>query len=88
VPGGAADDGAISDEARLLAARALRRAAEAETPARIRRLTDQALSEERDDMTPAQIRALAADALAQAQKISALMTRLADLLDADTGGRG
>jgi hypothetical protein len=40
-------------------------------------------------MTPAEIRALAADALSQAQQISRLMTRLADLLEPDAGrGRG
>lgn len=80
-PGDSAD-GAISDEARMLAEQARRRAAAAPGPARIRALADEALSEDREDMTPAEIRALAATALSHAQQISGLMTRLADLLDA------
>ncbi len=83
-----ADD--ISGETLALAAGALARAAAAPTPEAIAELARDALSEERDDMTPAEIRALAATALLQAQQISRLMTRLADLLDtpAGDGARG
>jgi hypothetical protein len=79
-PGGPGDPG-VSDEARVLAASAAQRAAAAPTAGEIRALAVQALSEERDAMTPAEIRAVAAKALGQAQQISTLMTRLADLLD-------
>lgn len=81
----AGDDGAISDEAMALAARTLARAAKAPAPGDISALEAQALSEERGGMSPAEIRALAATALSNAQQISSLMTRLADLLDGPDG---
>ena len=64
------------------------RAATAPQVPQIGKLAADALSEERD-MTPAEIRDLAAQAISQAQQISRLMGRLADLLEGDSGsGRG
>ena len=79
----AADD--ASGEARDLAADAMIRAATSPQVPQIGKLATDALSEERD-MTPAEIRALAAQAISQAQQVSRLMGRLADLLEGDRGG--
>lgn len=72
----------ISAETQALAEQVLQRAAAAPLPSEITELETEALACE-GDMTPAEIRALAEAALHQAQQISRLMTRLADLLDAD-----
>lgn len=83
----AAGDDDLTPEARDLAADAMIRAATAPQPGLIGHLAAEALCAEREDMSPAEIRALAAKALSQAQQISRLMTRLADLLE-DGGGDG
>ena len=77
----------ISDETRMLAAEALRRARSSPDAALIRGLERDALSGERGDMSPAEIRDLAADAVDQARQVGMLMTRLADLLEATQDGR-
>lgn len=82
------DDADLTPEARDLAADAMIRAANSAQTATIGHMAAEALAAERDDMTPAEIRALAAKALAQAQQISRLMTRLADLLDNPAASRG
>lgn len=71
-----------------MAAGVIARGGAAPSAARIAEPAEQASSEERDEMTPAEIRELAARALSQAQQISRLMNRLADLLAAspDTPG--
>jgi hypothetical protein len=61
------------------------RGATAPQPATIGHLAAEALAAEHDDMTPAEIRALATKALGQAQQISRLMERLADLLEGGAG---
>jgi hypothetical protein len=81
-------DERISGEARAMAAGVIARGGQAPSPARIAELADLALSEERDAMTPAEIRELAARALSQAQQISWLMNRLADLLAASPEAPG
>jgi hypothetical protein len=72
--------GEISGEARAMAAGVIARGRAAPSAAAVADLEQQALSKERDEMTPAEIRELAARALSQAQQISRLMNRLADLL--------
>lgn len=77
-----AEPGDLTPEARDLAADAMIRAATAPQVPEIGHLAAEALAAGHEDMTPAEIRALAATALGQAQQISRLMGRLADLLDA------
>jgi hypothetical protein len=75
------DDGRLSDETRVLATEILVRVEAAPTEDDIRALAAEALAHAREDMSPSEIRALAATAVSQAQQISRLMTRLADLLE-------
>ena len=84
---GAADDD-LTPETLDLAADAMIRAANAPQPGEIGHIAAEALAAEQRDMTPAEIRALAAKALSQAQQISRLMTRLADLLDGAAAHHG
>lgn len=76
----------LTPATRDLAADAMIRAANAPQPATIGHIAAEALAAEHEDMTPEEIRALAAKALSQAQQISHLMERLADLLEG--GGSG
>lgn len=80
------DDGDLAPETRDLAADAMIRGATAPQPATIGHLAAEALAAEHEDMTPEEIRALAAKALSQAQQISRLMGRLADLLESPGNG--
>ncbi len=82
-----ADESDISDETRMLAEGALRRARDAPGTADIAGMERDALSAGRGEMSPDEIRRLAADAASQAAQVSALMARLADLLEADPDGR-
>lgn len=79
-------DEGISPEIRMLAADAIERARRAPRAGDIREMERDALRADGGDMSPAEIRRLAATAAAQAQQVSALMGRLADLLGASPDG--
>lgn len=74
-------DSEISDESRVLADRARRRAEAMPSAADLAAIAADALSNtSRSDMTPDEIRQIAAEALAKAQEVSYLLGRLAGIL--------
>lgn len=64
-----------------MAARVRERAATFPSPEELAAMTAEALGKHRADMSPADIRNLATNAISQAQQVSQLLSRLADLVN-------